>query len=147
MAKSFNFQDAPGHLIRRAQQLAVAIFMEETAGFDVTPVQFAILNALMDDPGEDQITLSGRVAFDPATFGSVIGRLEAKGWVQRQADPRDKRRKLLWTTNEGEKVALQMKRAVGKAQQRIVGPLGLTERAQLAELLGKLIAGHENTKN
>ena len=147
MAKSFNFHDAPGHLIRRAQQLAVAIFMEETAGFDVTPVQFAILNALMDDPGEDQITLSGRVAFDPATFGSVIGRLEAKGWVQRQADPADKRRKLLWTTAEGEKVALQMKRAVSKAQQRIVGPLGVAERAQLSELLGKLIAGHENTKN
>ena len=147
MAKSFNFQNAPGYLIRRAQQLAVAIFMEETAGFDVTPVQFAILNALMDDPGEDQITLSGRVAFDPATFGSVIGRLEAKGWVQRQADPADKRRKLLWTTAEGEKVALQMKRAVGKAQQRIVGPLGVAERVQLSELLGKLIAGHEDTKN
>ena len=144
MPKSFNFQRAPGHLIRRAQQLAVAIFMEETAGFDVTPVQFAILNALMDDPGEDQITLSGRVAFDPATFGSVISRLEAKGWVQRQADPGDKRRKLLWTTAEGEKVALQMKRAVGKAQQRIVGPLQPAERVQLNALLGKLIAGHEN---
>lgn len=146
MAKSFNFHDAPGHLIRRAQQLAVAIFMEETAGFDVTPVQFAILNALMDDPGEDQITLSGRVAFDPATFGSVIGRLEAKGWVQRQADPADKRRKLLWTTAEGEKVALQMKRAVSKAQQRIVGPLGVAERVQLSQLLGKLIAGHEDAE-
>ena len=146
MAKSFNFHDAPGHLIRRAQQLAVAIFMEETAGFDVTPVQFAILNALMDDPGEDQITLSGRVAFDPATFGSVIGRLEVKGWVQRQADPADKRRKLLWTTAEGEKVARQMKRAVGKAQQRIVGPLNIEERARFAELLGKLVAGHENAQ-
>ena len=144
MAQSFNFHDAPGHLIRRAQQLAVAIFMEETAGFDVTPVQFAILNALMDDPGEDQITLSGRVAFDPATFGSVIGRLEAKGWVQRQADPGDKRRKLLWTTLEGQKVALQMKRAVGKAQLRIVGPLNIEERVRFSELLGKLVAGHEN---
>ncbi|MBC7598063.1 MAG: winged helix-turn-helix transcriptional regulator [Polaromonas sp.] len=147
MAKSFNFHDAPGHQIRRAQQLAVAIFMEETAGFDVTPVQFAILNALMDDPGEDQITLSGRVAFDPATFGSVIGRLEAKGWVQRQADPGDKRRKLLWTTAEGEKVALQMKRAVAKAQKRIVSPLDVAERAQLGELLGKLIAGHEKAQS
>ncbi len=144
MAKSFKFVEAPGHLIRRAQQLAVAIFMEETAGFDATPVQFAILNALMDDPGEDQITLSGRVAFDPATFGSVIGRLEAKGWVKREADPGDKRRKLLWTTPEGEKVALQMKRAVGKAQQRIVGPLDVEERTQLAALLGKLVAGHED---
>lgn len=143
MAKSFNFGEAPGHLIRRAQQLAVAIFMDETAGFDVTPVQFAILNALMDDPGEDQTTLSGRVAFDPATFGSVIGRLEAKGWVKRQADPDDRRRKLLWATAEGEQLALKMKRAVGRAQQRIVGPLEPDERVQLSALLSKLVAGLE----
>jgi DNA-binding MarR family transcriptional regulator len=143
MPKSFNFSEAPGHLIRRAQQLAVAIFMEETAGFDVTPVQFAILNALIDDPGEDQITLSGRVAFDPATSGSVIGRLEAKGWVKREADPLDKRRKLLWTTPAGEAMALEMKRAVTRAQLRIVGPLDAQERDQLAMLLAKLVAGHE----
>ena len=143
MAKSFNFSDAPGHLIRRAQQLAVAIFMEETASFGATPVQFAILNALMDDPGEDQITLSSRVAFDPATFGSVVGRIEDKGWVTRKADPADKRRKLLWITAEGEKVALSMKRAVAKAQQRIVAPLNADERAQLSVLLGKLVASHE----
>lgn len=143
MAKSFNFSEAPGHLIRRAQQLAVAVFMEETGAFDATPVQFAILNALMDDPGEDQITLSSRVAFDPATFGSVIGRIEAKGWVTRQADPGDRRRKLLWITPEGEKVALGMKRAVAKAQLRIVAPLNETEREQLSALLAKLIAGHE----
>jgi DNA-binding MarR family transcriptional regulator len=143
MPKSFNFSEAPGHLIRRAQQLAVAIFMEETAGFDVTPVQFAILNALIDDPGEDQVTLSGRVAFDAATSGSVIGRLEAKGWIRREADPQDKRRKLLWTTPEGEQVALKMKRAVSRAQQRIVNPLDAQERDQLAALLAKLVSGHE----
>ena len=143
MPKSFDFSEAPGHLIRRAQQRAVAIFMEETAGFDVTPVQFAILNALMDDPGEDQITLSGRVAFDAATSGSVLGRLEAKGWVRREADPLDKRRKLLWATPEGEQVALQMKRAVSRAQKRIVSPLNARERDQLAALLAKLVAGHE----
>lgn len=143
MAKSFNFIEAPGHLIRRAQQLAVAVFMEETADFAVTPVQFAILNALLQTPGEDQITLSGRVAFDPATFGSVIARLEAKGWVKRQADSGDKRRKLLWITAEGEQVAMQMKRSVTRAQERIVGPLELDERTQLAVLLRKLISGHE----
>ena len=146
MAKSFNFVEAPGHLIRRAQQLAVAVFMEETSAFDVTPVQFAILNALMDDPGEDLVTLSGRVAFDPATFGSVIGRLEAKGWVKREADPGDKRRKLLWTTPEGEGVALKMKRAVSRAQLRIVGPLDVEERTQLSALLSKLVSGHENAQ-
>ena len=142
---SSHFGEAPGHLIRRAQQLAVAVFMEETSAFDATPVQFAILNALMDDPGEDQITLSNKVAFDPATLGSVVARIEAKGWVTRKADPGDKRRKLLWITPEGEKIALGMKRVVAKAQQRIVGPLNAAEREQLSSLLGKLIAGHENS--
>jgi len=143
MARSFDFEHAPGHLIRRAHQLAVAIFMEETAAFDVTPVQFAILNALMDDPGEDQVTLAGKVAFDAATFGSVIGRLEGKGWVRREPDELDKRRKLLWVTAEGEQAALSMKRAVAKTQSRILGPLDAAERKQLVSLLGKLVTGHE----
>jgi DNA-binding MarR family transcriptional regulator len=143
MPKSFDFQHAPGHLIRRAHQVAVAIFMEETGEYDTTPVQFAILNALIDDPGEDQVTLAGKVAFDAATFGSVIGRLESKGWVRREADAADRRRKLLWVTAEGEQAALRMKRAVARAQSRILGPLEAAERRQLVALLGKLVAGHE----
>ena len=139
MPKSFDFRHAPGHLIRRAHQLAVAIFMEETAEFGVTPVQFAILNALIDDPGEDQVTLAGKVAFDAATFGSVIARLEARGWVKREPDAQDRRRKLLWVTAEGEKAALAMKRAVAKAQARILGPLDGGERDQLLALLDKLV--------
>jgi DNA-binding MarR family transcriptional regulator len=143
MAQSFDFRRAPGHLIRRAHQVAVAIFMEETADYRVTPVQFAILNALIEDPGEDQVTLAARVAFDAATFGSVIGRLEIKGWVRRRPDTRDRRRKLLWVTPEGERAARAMKRAIARVQTRILGPLERSEREQLVDLLGKLVAGHD----
>ena len=142
-SKSFDFRHAPGHLIRRTHQLAVALFMEETAEFEVTPVQFAILNALIDDPGEDQVTLATRVAFDAATSGSVIGRLEAKGLVRRESDPHDRRRKLLWVTPEGRAIALRMKRAVGRVQSRLMAPLATGERDQLIGLLGRLVAGHE----
>jgi len=144
MAKSFDFRHAPGHLIRRAHQVAVAIFMEETAGYDVTPVQFAILNALMEDPGEDQVTLARKVAFDAATFGSVITRLEGRGWVRRESDEADRRRKRLWVTEEGADAARAMKRSVGKVQQRILAPLEAQEREQLLALLDRLVAGHEN---
>jgi DNA-binding MarR family transcriptional regulator len=144
MGKSFDFRQAPGHLIRRAHQVAVAIFMEETAAFEVTPVQFAILNALLEDPGEDQVTLARKVAFDAATFGSVITRLEARGWVQREPDATDRRRKLLWVTPEGAQLAQKMKRSVGKVQQRILQPLDDDEREQLLVLLDRLVAAHEN---
>ena len=36
-----------------------------------------------------------------------------------------------------------MKRAVSRAQQRIVSPLAADEQAQLSALLNKLVAGHE----
>lgn len=140
MPKSFDFRHAPGHLVRRAHQLSVAMFMEETAEFGVTPVQFAILNALIDDPGEDQVTLAGQVAFDAATFGSVIGRLEAKGWVRRQPDAQDRRRKLLWVTPEGERAAVAMKRSVAKSQVRLLAGLEPAERDQLVKLLDKLVS-------
>ena len=139
MAKSFDFHQAPGHLVRRAHQRAVALFMEETAGFEVTPVQFAILNELMDQPGEDQVTLAARVAFDAATSGSVIGRLEARGWVRREPDTRDRRRKLLWVTPAGEAAALQMRDAAQRVQERLMAPLTDAEAAQLKALLTKLV--------
>lgn len=142
MAKGYDFRHAPGHLIRRAHQVSVAIFMEETADFEVTPVQYAILNALLQDPGEDQVTLARKVAFDAATFGSVITRLEARGWVRREPDGADRRRKLLWVTDAGAAAAQVMRRSVAKVQQRILAPLAPAEREQLVTLLDRLVAGH-----
>lgn len=142
-SNTFDYHAAPGHLIRRAHQLAVSIFAEKTDAFGLTPVQFAMLNALMDDPGEDQITLAGKVAFDAATSGAVIARLEAKGLLRRDADPKDKRRKLLTATQEGEQVVIAMKAAVADVQGQIMQPLSAKEAEQLTNLLGKLVAGHD----
>jgi DNA-binding MarR family transcriptional regulator len=130
--------------MRRAHQLSVGIFADKTAAFDLTPVQFAMLNALMDEPGEDQITLAGKVAFDAATSGAVIARLEAKGLLRRDADPKDKRRKLLTATQEGEKIVIAMKAVVTDVQSQIMQPLTAEEAEQLTSLLGKLVAGHED---
>ena len=142
MSKSYDFQRAPGHLIRRAHQLSFAVFTDETAGFRVTPVQFAILNALMDEPGLDQVTLAAKVAFDAATSGSVIGRLEARGWIRREQDPQDRRRKLLWATEAGAKAALDMKDAAERVQTRLLAPLNPAEQEQLTVLLEKLVDGY-----
>lgn len=145
MVKSFDFAKAPAHLIRRTHQIAVALFMEEAASFGVTPVQFAILNALIDEPGQDQVSLAARVAFDAATSGSVIGRLETKGWVRREPDAKDRRRKRLWITPDGRAVAIKMRRAASNTQRRLLAPLDEREREQVSALLAKLVAGHQNS--
>jgi len=143
MTQSFDFAQAPGHLVRRAHQIAVALFMTELSGEDVTPVQFAILNAVMDTPGIDQVTLAGRVAFDAATSGSVIGRLETKGWIRREPDQADRRRKILWLTPAGQEATMQMKQAVERVQASWLKPLNESEAQTLVTLLAKVVSGHE----
>lgn len=145
MSASFDLSLAPGHLIRRAQQIAVAEFARATADHDVTPVQFAFMNAMQQTPGVDQITLANRVAFDAATSGSVIGRLEAKGWVRREADPQDRRRKLLFVTPEGQAALQGMNDAVAQAQSSMLAPLSSEEQKTFMRLLAQLVAGHESS--
>ena len=140
MQALFNFRVAPGYLIRRAHQRSVALFAAQTATFDLTPVQFAMLNVLAEAPGCDQISLAQRVAFDAATSGSVIGRLEAKGLVRRRADALDRRRKLLWLTPKGRAVLQRIAPAVAKVQDELLAPLTQKERESLIDLLGKLNA-------
>ncbi len=140
MMHSFDFTLAPGHLIRRAHQLSIALFAQETSAFDVTAVQFAIMQTLLDHPGADQITVAQQVALDAATSGSVIGRLEVRGWLRREVDVVDKRRKLLWLTTDGRKAAMQIKKPAQKVQDRLLAALSADERVQLVELLKKINA-------
>ena len=140
----FDIAHAPGHLIRRAQQIAVAEFARATAELDVTPVQFAFLSAMRDTPGVDQITLAKQVAFDAATSGSVIGRLEAKGWVRREADTQDRRRKLLFVTPAGAAALAGMNAAVEQAQRNMLAPLAAKDQEVFMRLLAQLVAGHEH---
>jgi DNA-binding MarR family transcriptional regulator len=136
-------EQQPGHLIRRLQQIAVALFMDETQALDLTPVQFAALAAAQGQPGMDQRTLARAIGFDTSTTGGVIDRLEARGLLRRQPAPEDRRVRRIHVTPQGEAVLGQAVPAMLQAQQRIVGPLGPAERTQFIGLLQALVTAHE----
>ncbi len=132
--------DLPGHYIRRLQQIAVGVFMEETQAFGVTPVQFAALNAIVASPGIDQRTLAASIGFDTSTIGGVVDRLEARGWVQRQVSPQDRRARLLQVTSEGRRLLQDVSAAVLATQKRILAPLPEAERQEFLRMLKVLVA-------
>lgn len=129
----------PGHLVRRSQQIAVALFMEETAAFGVTPVQYAALVAIGEQPDIDASRLSQLIAFDRSTLGHVVARLEAKGLIQRKGGSEDRRVKRLRITRRGKALLDRIESAVERAQQRILAPLAPAERRDFMALLTKLV--------
>lgn len=134
--------DMPGHLARRFQQIAVAVFLAEVggAGFDLTPVQYAALAAISANPSIDQVTLAGLIAYDRTTITGVIDRLVQKGLVERNASSRDRRARELQITADGKRTLRAITPAVESAQQIMLRGLTETEGAELMRLMRKAIA-------
>ena len=129
----------PGHLIRRAQQIAVSIFAEECRSFGITPVQYALLYTVKHHPGIDQISIANLVALDRSNTGDVASRLEEKGWIRRTAGDKDRRTKRLYITEDGEALLADIEPQVEAAQTRMLDPLSEEERAIFLALLGKMV--------
>lgn len=133
--------DMAGHLIRRLQQQSTQIFVQRTqaAGFDVTPVQFAALDAIFHHPGSDQAYVAEMIGYDRATIGGVIDRLEKKGWVKRVVSERDRRARELSLTQEGDAVRLALRPVVQALQAEILHPLVGTEQDAFIRLARRVV--------
>jgi MarR family transcriptional regulator, temperature-dependent positive regulator of motility len=128
--------DMAGHVIRRLHQQSTQVFVRRTqaAGFNLTPVQFAAMDAIQAHPGTDQARVAETIAYDRATIGGVIDRLEQKGWVRRVVSERDRRARELSLTAEGKRIRAALLPIVRGVQDEILQSLSSAERARFLEL-------------
>jgi DNA-binding MarR family transcriptional regulator len=129
--------DLPGHLIRRLHQISVAIFANRMAeaGIDLTPVQFAALTTVDDNPGVDQATLAGLIAYDKVTIGGVVDRLVQKGLLRREVSKQDRRARVLTLSNEGQRLLAHALPEARLVQDDTLAGLTDDERRTFVELL------------
>jgi MarR family transcriptional regulator, lower aerobic nicotinate degradation pathway regulator len=130
---------APGHLVRRSQQIGVAIFFEEFEGYDVTPVQYAALIAIRDRPGIDQRTLADQIAIDRSTIGTMLKILEERALIVKVTPKQNLRTRQLFITTTGDDLLQSTRAHIYRVQERILAPLTAKERKVFMELLTRLV--------
>lgn len=139
-----DLRDAPGHLMRRCQQIAVSVFLDECRDYDLTPLQFAVLIGLIKGGPEDQVTLGGTLALDRTTIGVVVKNLEERGLVSRRVSDRDRRSKPVSITDAGIRLINEVLPAAEAAQERMLSPLTPAERRKFVDLLQKMADGNNS---
>jgi DNA-binding MarR family transcriptional regulator len=137
--------DRPGYLIRRLHQIHVAMFIEQVADGQVTPIQFGLLSVLMMRPGIDQATIGEEMGLDPANVAEILKRLEDRGLVSRVVDPLNRRRKLCLTTQAGKKFVQRYQRDMQLSQQQLLEPLAPAERRIFLDLLARLVEANNES--
>ena len=146
MMKTIETHSFPGHLIRRLHQISTNIFMSRVkeAGFDLTPVQFAAMQALKASPDIEQAQIASLIAYDRATIGGVLKRLEKKGYITRVVSKSDRRARKVNLSQEGNRIVEKLSFTVRELQDEILYHLDDKERFLFVSLSQKASGFNQN---
>ncbi len=89
-----------GFLVHDVARLMRVAYDRRAKDLGLTRSQWWVLNNLFRNQGITQSELADILEIEKPSLGRLLDRLEAKGWVERRADPTDRRAKRLHLTGE-----------------------------------------------
>ncbi|WP_213991047.1 MarR family transcriptional regulator [Sodalis sp. dw_96] len=121
------------HLMRR-------IFQQHTSNWqqllpDLTKPQYAVLCAIAEHPGIEQVQLMAAAVSTKATLAELLARLEKRGLLRRVRDAADKRRRFIWLTDEGQAMLDVSQPLAFDADQAFLKRLSALDQQVLLRLL------------
>lgn len=139
---ALNLDDEPlrhtGHLLRRAQQLHVAVWLRAVCS-ETTSVQFAALTVLDQRPGASQRELGRLLDLDRSTIADLVARMARRGLIERERDADDRRKNVLQLTSAGRAELSRLRPRVDAIEPILTAGLRPGEREQLRRLLYRML--------
>ncbi|MEU1090107.1 MarR family winged helix-turn-helix transcriptional regulator [Streptomyces sp. NPDC005576] len=142
MARALELHNYVGHLIRRAEQVHTSLWFRHVSR-DITSQQFAVLNALRQEPGIDQRTLAHHTSLDRSTVNQMVRRLVDQGHLSQVRDEKDRRRTLLRLTAEGSALLDSLIPPAKRINEQLLRSLTENERSLAANVLRKIASMDE----
>ena len=125
---------APGHLIRRAEQLHQSHWLA-LVGSRLTPSQYGLMTGIASNPLLDQRDAGERASLDKSSTSDIAARLARRGLIGRDPDQKDRRRKRLYLTEKGLNLMKQLEPDVRAVQAALIEPLSEEDVALFTDLL------------
>jgi DNA-binding MarR family transcriptional regulator len=91
--------------------------------FGLTPIQFAILDILIRDPGMSAAELARAENLTPPTLSVIVGNLTRKGLIERRPDQANQRVQRLFASSSGEALASDCRGILRFVSDRLVEAL------------------------
>lgn len=129
-----------GFLVREVSSLSALNFERHSGELGLTLAQCKVLAYLQRSEGISQKRLAELTDTDPMTLARTLERMEADGWIERKADPADRRARQLFLKSHGLKLLENIWRVSDRARAEAMSGLSAMDRAQLMGLLERVRA-------
>jgi MarR family transcriptional regulator, transcriptional regulator for hemolysin len=141
----YDFENSVGYWVCQASHALQRAFNEELAPQGVTYRQAQVLGCLALEGQLSQTDLAERMRIEPPTLVGILDRMQRDGWIRRDGDRLDRRRKLVRPMPAAKPVWTKIVAAAKRVRTRATRGMSATQLAQLKKLLGVVQANlHES---
>ncbi|WP_377271553.1 MarR family winged helix-turn-helix transcriptional regulator [Peterkaempfera sp. SMS 1(5)a] len=126
-------------LMARLVSLFHKEYEEAAAARSLTGAQAKVLALLRRGPMPMR-HIAQTLSCEPSNITGIVDRLESRGFVTREADPQDRRVKLVAATDAGREASEELRDSLNFAREPLAA-LGEEERATLRDLLRRMLEG------
>jgi len=134
-------RESLGYLVADLGRLFGRVFDRRVAHLGLTRVQWRALKRLSLTQGVTQVELADQLDLEPIAVGRVIDRLQKAGFVERRADPADRRVWRLYLLPQSARVTGEVESVSQAVRKEAMAGIGATE---LATALAVLARVHDN---
>ena len=138
MNRSEMGQNQPAFLLAQLGAHAAAQFAERLGVLELTPADAGILRLLRAQAGLSQQELAAKLQIHPSRLVAILDNLEKRGFVERRANPDDRRLYSLHPTQAGGETLEKIGSVARKHQDDLLSNISWEERNTLATLLLKI---------
>jgi len=136
-----------GFILHDVARLLRTTFDRRVKCLGLTRSQGWVLNHLFRNDGMTQSDIADLLQVEKATLGRLLDRLEAKGWVRREADATDRRVKRVYLTEEVEPALRAMRSAAAEVRRQAVAGLSTEEQERFVDALLAVKANLNGAEN
>jgi len=129
-----------GFLIRDVSRLSAKNFGRHARELEITVSQCKVLAYLQRHEGISQARLAELTETEPMTLVRTLDRMEQDGWIERRADPEDRRAHRLYLRETARPVLQRIWKIADQSRAEALGALSMSEREQLVGLLQRVHA-------
>jgi DNA-binding MarR family transcriptional regulator len=136
MEKLRNF----GFLVKDVSRLSARNFERHAKALKLTLSQCRVLFYLSRNEGINQIQLALLTETDPMTLVRILDRMEKDRWIERRADPDDRRARRLYLQAAATPILEQIWKMVDHSRTEAMAGLGAADQKLLIDLLERVRA-------
>ena len=127
--------DGIAFLLAQLGHHATTLFAEHVATIGLTPPHAGILRAIGAEPGRSQQALSTQLRMLPSRVVVYVDELEERGFLERRANPKDRRLYALHLTASGKRLMRKLSQLARQHELQLTSALDPEQYSALRGLL------------